>query len=521
MDIQRTGFHNLTLPTDVVVNISSCLYANEVSIFLSCSKSLYECFREAGGEYLKTSYSWIFRQFPEMMKNRKISRLFALHATGNIPLRMVSPRRGFGFGSSRVVGLVEGANGGIILRNYNQRIQVLNPSCTAVERTIRSQGDSINSRGSFVSLADGQVVFSAGTDISILNPVDGKIRQFWEGQIAPTCFTVLPSGKIVVASWLNVANLSVLDSSLVEPPALRFFQGVGTGFIFELLTISEGVVASGGSNGQPLCIWDIEGDSARLRRHLHGHEGDIVRLAKFSDGRLVSAGVDGTLRVWASDFMGATVLSGHQGSVSEIAILDPNLVISGGRDGTVRLWNMEKGVGHVLYSHDGAVTFLAVLCAVKQEIVSGGMDGVIYISNAKNRHVIASQGLGVVTGLMAVSGRAVHLLLPLSDGRIVVGDEDGNVHSLQVDIEKIRIMLASTALIQYPKNYVDRVIKRRSACAPIVWVTILGCVAVAAQFFKIGAEQHAGVKYPGILFASLLATDLFFRIFGRRLEGVL
>jgi WD40 repeat protein len=79
---------------------------------------------------------------------------------------------------------------------------------------------------------------------------------------------------------------------------------------------------------------------------LRGHEKAIVCTASASNGRLVSASEDGTLRIWLERLGGSTwesdVLCGHTGAIRCMHILDDNRIVSGAIDGTLRLWTEQS-----------------------------------------------------------------------------------------------------------------------------------------------------------------------------------
>src|SRR5438105_1530239 len=57
------------------------------------------------------------------------------------------------------------------------------------------------------------------------------------------------------------------------------------------------------------------------------------------DGRLVSVGSDGTVRVWGSDGSGPVTLEGPAGACSTSALsADGELLVTDGRGGDVLLW---------------------------------------------------------------------------------------------------------------------------------------------------------------------------------------
>ncbi|MFF2559604.1 NB-ARC domain-containing protein, partial [Kitasatospora sp. NPDC058060] len=100
-----------------------------------------------------------------------------------------------------------------------------------------------------------------------------------------------------------------------------------------------------------------------LHRTLEGHTGSVRACIFLLDGRLVSAGLDHTIRVWNTDSGSLdAVLHGRPGWAWGCAA-DPNgtILASAHDDGTVRLWNLPSGTERgVLVGHQGAVTGCAV-----------------------------------------------------------------------------------------------------------------------------------------------------------------
>jgi WD40 repeat protein len=181
---------------------------------------------------------------------------------------------------------------------------------------------------------------------------------------------------------------------------------------------------SAGRDGT-LRVWDAESGRALLT--LQGHYGAINACAWSPDNRrLLSAGEDGSVRIWDAESGHALLaLEGHDGRVTGCAWSPDNrCLLSSGRDGTLRVWDAESGRAlRTLQAH----ACWATACAWSPDnrrLLSAGEDGSVRIWDAESGHALRTL-LGAWVGACAWSPDNRRLLSAGRDGLRVRDADSG------------------------------------------------------------------------------------------------
>ncbi|MEF8712119.1 MAG: pentapeptide repeat-containing protein [Accumulibacter sp.] len=182
---------------------------------------------------------------------------------------------------------------------------------------------------------------------------------------------------------------------------------------------------SAGRDGT-LRLWDA-GSGDRLLT-LTGHAGRVTSCAFSPDGqRLLSAGSDGTLRLWDAE-SGDRLLSltRLEGRVTSCAFSpDGQRLLSSGSDGTLRLWDAESGDRLLTLTRlEGWVTSCA-FSPDGQRLLLAGIDGTLRLWDAESGdRLLSLMGLEGWVWSCAFSPDGQRLLLAGQDGTLRLWDAE-------------------------------------------------------------------------------------------------
>lgn len=143
------------------------------------------------------------------------------------------------------------------------------------------------------------------------------------------------------------------------------------------LDISSDTIVTGSAD-HGLRVFDL--NTGKYRRELfskqYGHREWVTSCAFAADGRIVSAGMDNQICVWAKGAVRCESLMGHQASVSKVLVDEHNVCLSASYDCVINVWDLDRldQGGQLVGPHKNAVLEMAWRNSL---VVSGDKDGVV------------------------------------------------------------------------------------------------------------------------------------------------
>jgi RNA polymerase sigma factor (sigma-70 family) len=288
----------------------------------------------------------------------------------------------------------------------------------------------------------------------ISSPTFGQLRQFkgHTGLVAGVAF--FPSGDKIVTSGYD-ATYRIWDAKTGKELDQR---STGT----KESQVGGPVAISPDGKRIIARYFAADADTGKFLFGLEGHTGRIARITYSTDGkRILTASHDGTVRVWDAEGKELQRIDAHMGTKVPVTSSgmqlpkeqfinrgawdaafsrDGTKIVSGGVDGTVRVWDTDSGNSLQTLKIDRLTTMAVTFMPDGKRVVSGGSDGLIRIWDATGKEVAKFEGHTAIISALAVT----------QDGKLLISagyDKTVRVWDLATGTE-LRCFRGHTAVVQ-------------------------------------------------------------------------
>jgi WD40 repeat protein len=209
----------------------------------------------------------------------------------------------------------------------------------------------------------------------------GELERTFEVGGWVDCVAALPDGVHFVVGSREV-RLYHVDGTLVHT-----FKG-HTSVVYSLAVMPDGHHIVSGSMDHTVKVWSVATKSlvSTCGRKDNkdpsiGHNDDVMAVAPTPDGqRILSGGVDQTVRVWLLNGALENTFQLHTGPVRALVALPDNQhALSGSADKTVKLFNVNHGAVLRTFKHHTEWLYSLALLPDGLRFASGASDGVCIV----------------------------------------------------------------------------------------------------------------------------------------------
>ncbi|MEM9612620.1 MAG: serine/threonine-protein kinase [Actinomycetota bacterium] len=304
---------------------------------------------------------------------------------------------------------------GLTLGGGDEPTEAADTTATTETMTEPVESDDTGGAGIEATVVDGPTVITEAEVIT--NHTGARVD----------VFTELGDGR--VASGGHDGTIRVWDPA--DPDAGEVVYHGHHGWIADIIALDDGRIVSTATGGRlfttnlapSIHLWD-PGDPDVTEALYAGHGGfDVAELALLADGRVVSVG-SGSLQVWNPDdptvtearFAVEDIVDGNLSAESVIGLRDGRVAIAAGD--VVAVWNPDDPLDDPVLYDGHADTVRQVTELDDGRIASAAVD--VQVWNPDD---------GVLEATWAVSGAEALAVTGTADGRLLIGDRAGLVHT--------------------------------------------------------------------------------------------
>ena len=231
-----------------------------------------------------------------------------------------------------ITSLIELNDGKILSGSCDLTIKVWNPlSQYKYIKTVEYSGEIT----SLVKLNNSIIALSSGNFINIID-TNNKFEKI---------YTLIHDDKITIMLKIkDIFLLSLSNDGIIKKwNVINHFDCVlsvkfNHDLVSSLICLSDGKLLSASSDCT-IKIWDT---NFNCIQSLHGHSKGVTSLAKFKDGRIVSSSYDQTIKLWDNNNNYACVITqvGHKEYVVSLLVLSSGHLASCSADKSIKLWKV-------------------------------------------------------------------------------------------------------------------------------------------------------------------------------------